>query len=72
MTNAYDSSTISATAVVEALHEHGITHAAPTLPPEGRGRALCGGGWRGALRLVECGCRDRSCFGLKSDQRRAT
>jgi len=27
MTNAYDSSTISATAVVEALHEHGITHA---------------------------------------------
>lgn len=27
MTDAYDSSTISATAVVDALHEHGITHA---------------------------------------------
>jgi sulfopyruvate decarboxylase TPP-binding subunit len=27
MTNAYDSSTISATAVVDALREHGITHA---------------------------------------------
>ena len=28
MTNTYDSSTIGAAAVVEALHEHGITHAA--------------------------------------------
>jgi len=27
MTNAYDSSTISATAVVDALHDHAITHA---------------------------------------------